>query len=406
MNALSQERKISDTEAKRTPTNAQKVEEEHKPDLTGVKVMDGITNAEMYRTVAGCVLIHLVIGTLYVWGTLSPYVASYIRSNDDTIKMKQITMIFPFMVLFVNISTTVGVKLCNRFPPMYVTIGLASVCLSSVLIVSFMKTLAGYIVFYMIFFGLFSGMLYLIPLKIAWGYFPEKKGTVSGIILFGYGFGSFIFGFVAQAIVNPQNLKPTIPVEEGGHQPSRYFTKEVYENVPSLFRILFACYTCMIIAGILLIKWPHNEKPIDHPIHHHTHPDHPHSRHNSWSWHVVKNEHEHDKKHRFVTECPSVMEGISTYAFWSMFCLAIFMMYHGQFLINNFKVYVHTHNFEVLNDDSYLTLIGALGAACNGASRIFWATLFDKFGFKPVFFTAATIQVKNKAFLESKGHYS
>ena len=36
--------------------------------------------------------------------------------------------------------------------------------------------------------------------------------------------------------------------------------------------------------------------------------------------------------------------------------------------------------------DHVLTTAGALGSVCNGGSRIMWASLQDKFGFKRVYF--------------------
>lgn len=37
---------------------------------------------------------------------------------------------------------------------------------------------------------------------------------------------------------------------------------------------------------------------------------------------------------------------------------------------------------KYIHDDKYLSLIGAVGSMGNGLSRIFWATMLDKFDFK------------------------
>ncbi len=54
--------------------------------------------------------------------------------------------------------------------------------------------------------------------------------------------------------------------------------------------------------------------------------------------------------------------------------------------------------YPALENDSFLTLVGSLASVCNGSSRLFWAFLYDKFGFKFVFYTAATIQVRRKPY--------
>ena len=56
---------------------------------------------------------------------------------------------------------------------------------------------------------------YVVPLIVGWEYFPKRRGMVSGIIVGGFGFGSFLFGFVATYLVNPENLKPDLEVEGG-----------------------------------------------------------------------------------------------------------------------------------------------------------------------------------------------
>lgn len=99
-------------------------------------------------------------------------------------------------------------------------------------------------------FGITSGIMYLVPLNTGFKY-PIKKGYVSGIIIAGYGFGAFFFNIIAQHIVNPDNLKPTIQIGE-----HKYFSAEVADRVPFMFRCLFACYFVLITIGISMIKEP------------------------------------------------------------------------------------------------------------------------------------------------------
>ena len=42
----------------------------------------------------------------------------------------------------------------------------------------------------------------------SWEFFPEKKGTITGMIFCAFGISSFFYGFIAMAIVNPHNEKP------------------------------------------------------------------------------------------------------------------------------------------------------------------------------------------------------
>lgn len=97
-------------------------------------------------------------------------------------------------------------------------------------------------------FGVSAGLIYMMPLECALKYFPNKKGKVSGIIIAGFGMGSFIFNFVTLAIVNPDDLHPD--------EHTKLFGEEVYNNVPSMFRVLAICYAALGALGIFLIKYP------------------------------------------------------------------------------------------------------------------------------------------------------
>jgi hypothetical protein len=54
-----------------------------------------------------------------------------------------------------------------------------------------------------------------------------------------------------------------------------------------------------------------------------------------------------------------------------------------------------TFGEKEIDDDSFLTTVGSVGAVVNGLSRVFWSTLQDKIGFKKVYFLILTIEVRN-----------
>ena len=63
---------------------------------------------------------------------------------------------------------------------------------------------------YGLIFGLGIGIAYSSPLTAAMKWFPKSRGLVSGLILFGFGFGSLIFNFLQTLIINPKNVKPIL----------------------------------------------------------------------------------------------------------------------------------------------------------------------------------------------------
>jgi MFS family permease len=59
---------------------------------------------------------------------------------------------------------------------------------------------------------------------------------------------------------------------------------------------------------------------------------------------------------------------------------------YGLFFAGNFK------NYEDY-DDSFLTLVGSMGAVANGGTRYFWGLLHDKKGFKFCYYIALGLNI-------------
>ena len=86
-------------------------------------------------------------------------------------------------------------------------------------------------------FGFCNGLTYMVPMQHGWLWFPERPGLISGIIIGGFGIGTFVFSLVTKAIVNPDNAEPV----DGKYPDS------VDENVPKM--MLTLCFSCMAIAA-------------------------------------------------------------------------------------------------------------------------------------------------------------
>ena len=90
-----------------------------------------------------------------------------------------------------------GAFLQKRYNNRLILLGGAILCISGVFISSFLKTRVAFIFFYGILFGFGVGLSYFIPLMCGWEWLPNNRGFVSGIVVGGFGFGSFFFGLLA-----------------------------------------------------------------------------------------------------------------------------------------------------------------------------------------------------------------
>ena len=75
--------------------------------------------AYLLKGLLGCIgglMIHLVIGSLYQWGLLNPYITSYFILNGyDNLSTKDTVIIFPIMMFCIGVTMKVGLMLGHRF---------------------------------------------------------------------------------------------------------------------------------------------------------------------------------------------------------------------------------------------------------------------------------------------------
>ncbi|CAD8151060.1 unnamed protein product [Paramecium octaurelia] len=345
------------------------------------------TNEEMKKftkqgivSLVGGVLIHIELGTFYVWASISPYVAAWMRIKDTTITHTSMSAVYPILGIITMSFLSFGIKIAERVGFKFI-IGCGSFILAlAFLIISFVQDIQVFIAIYCIMVGISGGLLHMLPIICGLRYFPNKSGLVSGVIIGGYGFGSFIFNFVCKAIANPNNVQPSVEVIEDG-KVVLYFDSEVGEKVPFMFQVLAISYLGLGIIGTLMIRYP---KDID--------PDKMLTTLEALQ--PKKNKQFEDQLPTCIIpnrkECQSVTNGIKSKPFILLQLIVLMSCTLGMMISNCYKFY----GFELGFNDSLLTVLGSVGGVMNGSSRFFWVTLTEKTSFK---FTFTIISFLNLA---------
>ena len=112
------------------------------------------------------------------------------------------------------------------------------------------ETFTMFIVCFSVIYGSGVGICYFTPLACGWEWLPaERKGLVTGVILGAFGFGAFVFSFVAQAVVNPDNVAAEL-LPDG----KLIYPPEIAERVPRLFYILASCFAGLGLISVLLVR--------------------------------------------------------------------------------------------------------------------------------------------------------
>lgn len=71
-------------------------------------------NPRGYRAIFGGFLIHMMIGTFYLWGNINIYVTSYMRYKKSDVTTDLLNSTFPFMALTMSGFTFFSLGLAEK----------------------------------------------------------------------------------------------------------------------------------------------------------------------------------------------------------------------------------------------------------------------------------------------------
>ena len=221
---------------------------------------------------------------------------------------------------------------------------------------------------------------------------PTQKGLISGVVVAGFGFGAFIFGMVALAVVNPQRIS-----FNGTYYGSE---SEVVSKVPNMYRSLALCYFVLITVGSLLLSDP--PKLTDHATvtvreENNTSTDMRSLAGVTYTATQINDvEHESKEKDKTILTCgnPTTTEGtendlidihsmnlgpldiIRIPLAWHLASCFITTTVGGMFLCGTFK----TYGKLFFRDEKFLSLVGSTSSIFSAAGRILWGAVGDRIG--------------------------
>lgn len=297
-------------------------------------------------TVIGGVLAHMTLGTLYSWGNFMAYAPAHLRYFDGkthTGRPADALFVIPVLLVAQMSAMPLGPAMFKWLgsPGKALLVGCFLMDLG-VFLSSFAQSLGVFMLFYSIFFGFGVGLAYTVPLVAGWGWFPEKKGLVTGLTLMGFGAGGFLFNHVGTYLANPGKLEAIDGV----------FPDEVTSRFPYMLRTLAVTYLALATTGSLLMSSPPKRVGAAGPV------------------------------------GLTVREALCSRQFWAMWGMILFAATAGLNVVSAYKVLASSS--EVLNFDSYLAMVGALGSLFNGLGRLTWGSLVDRMGFRKPFAALCT----------------
>lgn len=59
-------------------------------------------------TIIGSMILHLCIGSIYIWGNISVYVTSYLRHYESSLTLEDTFVVLPIMIFVQNVTLVFG----------------------------------------------------------------------------------------------------------------------------------------------------------------------------------------------------------------------------------------------------------------------------------------------------------
>lgn len=305
----------------------------------------------------GAFLIHVTLGTVYTLSNVNSYLTSYMRRHGfpDTTYAWSVWISSTY-VIGQGISMILGGYLEKKFSArLACSLGcaihsLSTICTSKSTAYGPMAVLLTYGFLP----GLGCGLAYMTPLSNGFGWFPNRKGLVAGVILAGFGIGTFVFNMAQTAFVNPDNLSP--PADADG-----YFTQEsVLDKVPDLFVFIGSIYAIMQLVGCCLLFKPPLINHVNKPL--------------------------MDRMNLLEPDI-SLGQAIKTREF-----LVLFVVYglttQGVLFVNSM---LKEYGQLFIGNDMYLAWTGSMASIANSAGRLSWGMAVDRFSFTRCFTSITTI---------------
>lgn len=226
-------------------------------------IMQNMTSARLkwwdrcwkYPVFLGCFLLHLLIGYLFCWGSISPYISSFVMNDyqDD----RYIEHASHNMIIFLGVA--MGFCLCEKlanavgmrilvfgsFLGLAVTIFLCSIT-DDVLLYSGLLTIVP---------GFFIGLTYDVPYHCASQYFLSQQVFLKGFFYLTNGLGAaayIFFSYYYLSLTETGAELNTPPLIDNTN--SSFYSNELAQQVPNLLRHMSYVILAIGLLGTLLIQ--------------------------------------------------------------------------------------------------------------------------------------------------------
>lgn len=318
--------------------------------------------------VLGGFLLHFVLGSFYMWGTISPYVTSYLKANDPSLSYDSLINTICFVqILSISLGLPFGVKIGRIVGFQKFLFFCSAIYCSSLFMSSQTNQLSWFVLFFAILPGISCGLIYMIPIYCAWECFPKKEGSVIGIINCAFALSTIVVSWLSNWIVDPDSTKILF---NGTFEAA--LDPDVYNRAPMMLKYFSLIFIVVMFLGSSLICPKLSLKHLKVSL---------------LDGEPNADTNDPDIKVRHI-ECPNIKSGLKSKAFRSLFILMMVTSIIGFYTLTNLQVFGENR----YQTESFANFIRGAGTLANAFSRFFWARLLDKYSFKALCIAMLIIQ--------------
>lgn len=368
-----------------------------------------------FRSFVGAILIYFSYGGIIIWGSVKDYLVSYFRVTNPDLTLKHVNILLAGMAIPCGLSAIFSIQLSNKIGYKTVFKSCALIYAFGVFFSGFCTNFYAFAFFYSFLSGTAAGFSYTPIIFTIWNHFYDIKGRISGYMFGAFGISNLFFIPFATFLVNPENKKALIEMQEG-QDVLFYFDQEVYKNVPRMLMIMGLIYfVCCFIGSHLLEPCELLQVDLKDRTGNLYQNDDSHKNFNDNEIELHKQDHSaffadtkldnydqnilgsnglgdktnmkddellmnmSEKKIIKMSEnCPNLKSGLLSKTFILLFINSILIANFSLFLNINFK----TYGLTKIKDDYFVTFGAFLNGIASTIGRVFWGYILDKMSFK------------------------
>lgn len=283
-----------------------------------------------------------MFGNQYTWGNINVYYLSYLRNQRKRdYNMNHLYFMVPVGIFVGNIVPIVSAWL-NRYVHVKILLLFSLLCVIGCHIMLYYFDSIFWIISAMVIHGIGTGFMHYQAIKNCWEFFPKKRGLVSGIYNCSFGASSFILTLFADYVINPNNISAEHEI----------FPSEVSKNVPKFIYKIILIFSILTVISVLLI------------------------------FEKKKDTQEEKVEKETISQ---VLKNPRIY----VICFVVFTLnFYGLLVTNTNRGFGNSMQIDI----KILKILSPIYAAINGFGRIFWGSMYDFFGFFPLYMIICPLQ--------------